>query len=147
MADDVVVIGPEALPLGLRTSNKLARAVVISLFTWRQAGPDDVLPSPGLLTGWWGDAFADVPGDAIGSRLYLLGRAKLLPSTPASAVAYAKEALAWLVADGIATAVDVQAERSGTTGLRLVCAVGYVADGVAARLLVDFQDIWGWVNV
>ena len=49
----------------------LTRAVVISLFTWRRAEPDDNADVP---MGWWGDTWPAVQNDRYGSRLWLLYR-------------------------------------------------------------------------
>lgn len=100
----------------------LASAVMISLFTHRRADPDDVLPddprglaaplpprSNGDPRGWWGDSLT---GRRIGSRLWLLAREKSRDSVRARAVAYAEEALAWLIEDGVASAIAVE---SGTS--------------------------------
>ncbi|MGI8839772.1 MAG: phage GP46 family protein [Caulobacteraceae bacterium] len=89
---------------GMRT------AVVISLFTDARAGDDDVLPQPGGdRRGWWGDTYAEIPGDVTGSKLWLLDREKQLPSVLSRAQEYAGAALAWLVDDGVASAVKVVA--------------------------------------
>lgn len=52
----------------------------------------------------------DIAGDRIGSRLWLLKREKQLPETLRRAEDYAREALAWLVTDGLAASVTVAAE-------------------------------------
>ena len=100
----------------------LETAIVLSLFTDRRANADDELP--GALNqrrGWWGDSFADVPGDRIGSRLWLLAREKQVPVVLQRAKEYAQEALQWLIEDGIARQVTVQAEvvRTGVLGLAI----------------------------
>jgi phage gp46-like protein len=85
---------------GLVMDDGLQSAVVISLFTDRRADANDLPTNApgGDRRGWWGDSFGDVPGDRIGSRLWLLAREK------------AKEALQWLLDDGIASAVNVDAQ-------------------------------------
>lgn len=119
-AGDWEVGGPS-----LGEDDGLETAVVLSLFTDRLAGDDDVLPSGSDRRGWWGDTFADVPGDRIGSRLWLLSREKVLPSVLVRAREYAKEALQWLVDDGVAREVNVVAEHvtvnapPGTLGLQV----------------------------
>ena len=45
-------------------SDALVRAVVISLFSWRRANPDDDLPGLERM-GWWGDTFPQVENDRI----------------------------------------------------------------------------------
>ena len=100
----------------LATEDGLRTAVIISLFTDRRAEADDEIPDGGDdRRGWWADP-------AMGSRLWLLARAKETPDTLTRARAYAIEALQWLIDDGVATAVDVTAEwaRRGVLGLRVV---------------------------
>lgn len=98
----------------------LETAVVISLFTDRLADEGDAIPGgSGHRRGWWGDAYADVAGDRIGSRLWLLSREKQLQEVLVRAEQYSREALQWLIDDGVARAVSVSAEivRSGVLGL------------------------------
>jgi phage gp46-like protein len=109
----------ELLSPGLAEDDGLETAVIISLFTDRRAEADDELPAGDDRRGWWGDALAEVEGDRIGSRLWLLSREKQLPQVLARAREYALEALQWLIEDGVASAVDVTAEivRQGVLGL------------------------------
>src|SRR5260363_352074 len=66
-------------------------AVMISLFTGRQARPDDVIPDGSTdARGWWGKP-------NIGSRLWLLERAKATEATRQQARDYMTEALQWLI--------------------------------------------------
>lgn len=99
---------------GLAMDDGLQSAVAISLFTDRRADINDLPPStPGTeRRGWWGDSFADVPGDRIGSRLWLLAREKQTKATLLKARDFALEALQWLVDDGVARAVNVDTEWS-----------------------------------
>lgn len=56
--------------------------------------------------GYW----ADAPGERWGSKLWRLERAKRIPATLTLARQYAQEALARLVAEGIASSVTTEAE-------------------------------------
>ena len=97
----------------------LETAVMISLFTDRRANNDDELPDPSSTDkrGWWGDlANPYVEGDQIGSRLWLLERSKTLATVPQLAKQYAREALQWMVDDGVAVKIEVDSERQGTPG-------------------------------
>jgi len=102
----------------LETSTGLQTAVIISLFTDRRANKDDVLPDPSNLDrrGWWGDLTSNFPNDQIGSRLWLLERCKTTEDIVPRAKKYAEEALKWLIDDGVAVKVEVEAERQGTPG-------------------------------
>ncbi|WP_083685471.1 phage GP46 family protein [Massilia putida] len=127
-------------------AHPLVRAVLISLFTWRRANPDDTLPDPkGFRMGWWGDSYPPVANDRIGSRLWLLARAKLTPTTVQRAQDYAEEALQWLIDDGVAARIAVRAERQGLSTLALQCTL-FAADGTANAVL-RFDNLWSLLNV
>jgi phage gp46-like protein len=138
-----IVVDGRTISLGLDSVEPLVRAVIISLFTWRRANPDDDLPG-NLREGWWGDSFPVVPNDRIGSRLWLLSRAKLTAETVAQAKEYAEEALAWLVDDGVAARVEVEAQRIGIDTLGLACRI-YESDG-KAPVDVRFTDVWRFLR-
>ena len=112
---------------------------MISLFTWRRANPEDDLPGDQRM-GWWGDSYPVVPNDLIGSRLWLLSRAKIVSNTPALAQGYAQEALQWMIDDGVAARVDVTAERYGMDGLALAVVI-YRADG-KSPVSLRFSKVW-----
>jgi phage gp46-like protein len=91
----------------LASGPDLVTAITISLFTDRQAEPDDaVTDGSGDLRGWWGDA----EGARIGSRLWLLERAKRTQATLQLAQAYITEALQWLIDDGVVANFDISVE-------------------------------------
>jgi phage gp46-like protein len=141
----IVVLDGQQTTLALAADNALLRALVISLFTWRRANADDDLPTPDMRMGWWGDSVPTEPNDRIGSRLWLLSRAKMLPDIEIRAREYAEEALAWLVDDGVAARVDVEAERQGQD--RLALGVTIYKVGAAAPIDVRFSNVWGFLNV
>ncbi len=104
-------------PKGLLAEETLESAIYISLLTDRRARADDRLPyeAPSSLIppdrrGWCGDALANIEGDRIGSRLWLLSREKVTEETRRRAIAYCREALQWMLEDNVATAIDVEAE-------------------------------------
>lgn len=123
-------------------TDDLVRAVIISLFTWRRANPDDV--TEGQKMGWWGDKFAAIQNDKIGSRLWLLGRAKVVNETINLATEYAQESLQWMQEDGVAARVDAVAERMGKDGVALAVIVTR-NDGTVVP--IRFDNLWGALNV
>ena len=137
---DLALSGPQ-----LEDDDGLDTAVVISLFTHRRARIGDPLPENVQLAGtpdrrgWWGDSFATIPGDQIGSRLWLLSREKQLTSVLARAKEYTQEALQWLVEDGIARAVNVTAEIVGNGALGLAIEVARSDKPVAQY---RFENFW-----
>lgn len=93
----------------LEGDDGLETAIVLSLFTDRRAADDDALPDgTDDRRGWWADAYPDVDGDAIGSRLWLLFREKETQAVVQRAREYTEEALAWLLEDGVASRVVVE---------------------------------------
>lgn len=136
---DWLLAGPQ-----LDTDDGIETAVIISLFTDRLAEADDVLPdNSGQRRGWWGDSFPDIEGDRIGSRLWLLAREKQMPSVLERARAYAKEALAWMVEDGVARGVEVEAEFQGIGTIALGVTILRATDG---PLRFRFVVFWGVSN-
>lgn len=116
----------------------LERAVIISLFTWRRADPDDKLPGSSKY-GWWGDTYAAVKGDRIGSKLWLLMRSKLTNEVLAQAKEYAEESLQWLIEDRVATSVTVEVARGGLDQLNLKVII---AKPDKSELNLRFQNVW-----
>lgn len=103
----------------LQADDGLQTAVILSLFTDRRADDDDVLPGGDDRRGWWADAWPAEPADRFGSRLWLLSREKQTNQVLIRAREYTEEALAWLVDDGVAQQVQVEASvvRTGVLGL------------------------------
>lgn len=126
----------------LLADDGLETAVILSLFCDRRAQPEDGVPLGDDPRGWWGDSYADVPGDAIGSRLWLLAREKQLPSVAQRAQAYASEALAWLVEDGVASDVQVTASWLATGMLGLAVAIERPTQPPFNR---QYQYVWSAV--
>ena len=138
----MIIDGVET-PLGMGLRQPLARAVVISLFTWGRARADDELPGTERM-GWWGDSHPAVARDRIGSRLWLLARAKITAHTAQRAREYAEEALAWLVTDGVASQVLVHAERAGLSQISIGCQI---VRGNAPALDIRFNNAWSFLHV
>jgi phage gp46-like protein len=135
-ADLAIMAGDLATDDGLRT------AVIISLFTDARARDDDPLPQAGDdRRGWWGDCANDDPNDRIGSRLWLLSNAKVVDATAIRARDYCREALAWLVTDGIARSVDVTCTLyrvdAGRPSGAMTIAIA-IQRPAGSRLAVDF---------
>ena len=136
-AADLALIGGD-----LASDDGLRTAVLISLFTDARARADDPLPEPDAdRRGWWGDCGNADPNDRTGSRLWLLARAKAVPATAQRARDYAREALAWMIEDGIATSVEVEATvalvNAGRATAALLIRVTIVRPS-GARIAIDY---------
>jgi phage gp46-like protein len=125
----------------LATDEGLTTAVVISLFTDRCARDDDALPLGQTdRRGWWGDAYPVTEGDRIGSRLWLLRASKQLTQVLNQAREMAEEALAWMVEDGVAGRVEVEAFIPRFEVLGLIARI-YRPDGTVVP--IRFEMLWG----
>lgn len=121
-------------------ADPLPRAVIISLWSWRRANEDD---SAAQVMGWWGDTYPTVTGDRIGSRLWLLGREKIINDTLNRARDYAIEALQWMIDDGVAARIDVDSQRSGMEEA-LLNVVIYQREGTTWDM--RFDEYWRMLN-
>jgi len=86
----------------IKVGDSLKTAVLMSLFSDSR--------SQGGTGGWWGDA---LDGYSYGSQLWTLRGCKLTKDNLNLIQKYAKNALEWLISDGIASAVNVTASREG----------------------------------
>jgi phage gp46-like protein len=124
----------------LASGHDLATAVLISLFSDAKADPDDVIPDGSHNPrGWWGDAFR---GQPLGSKLWLLDRAKQTEATRLAAEDHAATALQWLVDDGIAESVTVAASWDKPGFLALLVTI---TEPDGRKAVFNYQ--WAWKDV
>ena len=97
----------------------LETAVLISLFTDRRVENEELPPFESEARGWWGDLFSGIEGDETGSKLWLLNREVITQDAINRAQEYAEQSLQWLVDDGIAESVNVEASVFGREGYLL----------------------------
>ncbi|KFK95013.1 MULTISPECIES: phage GP46 family protein [unclassified Serratia (in: enterobacteria)] len=117
-------------------TDPLTRSVIISLFTWRRAEPDDDSVHP---MGWWGDTYPTVQNDRIGSRLYLLRREKVTSKTTELVRGYIEQALAWMKEDGVITRSLITVQRHGTETITAEITL-YRTGGADHR--ITLTDLW-----
>ncbi|MET3132229.1 phage gp46-like protein [Oxalobacteraceae bacterium GrIS 1.11] len=121
----------------LQSGNDLETAILISLFTDREANPDDVIPDgTGDPRGWVGDLGQPYK---IGSRIWLLARAKQSPETLRLASDYIGEALQWLIDDGVVARFDITAEWSAPSLLG-AAVMAYQNNG--SSIPMNFSWVW-----
>lgn len=102
---------------GLLTGRELETALLVSLFSDRLAAENDDAPdNTGDRRGWWADG--DTP---IGSRLWLLARAKQTNETLQRAYDFVAESLQWLIDDGVVQSFDISVTwvRAGFLGVQI----------------------------
>jgi phage gp46-like protein len=130
----------------LLTDDGLQTAVIISLMTDRLAADDETPPDGSSdRRGWWGDLPIDgsLPTDIdlIGSKLWLRTREKADAASALLIQNDCQDALAWMIADGIAQDVSVTATWLTAEQLGLVVAISrYTQRGAVENKTFDL--IW-----
>lgn len=131
---DMVVAGADLL-----ADDGLETAVLLSIGLDRRADDDDGLDDDVDPRGWWGDSYADVPGDLVGSKFWLLAREKQLPAVAQKAQEFAQQALQWLVDDRVASSVVCQATWIADYTLGLAVTINRPNQQPFAR---QYQYVW-----
>ncbi len=121
-------------PLAEAETDRLARAVVISLFSWRRADATDEWD--GKKYGWWGDWNPDGT-DRFGSKLYQLMRRAITDEMIPEAQEMCEEALEWLVDEGRADSVTAECSRTdtGTLSAKITVTAG------SESSVYDFSEV------
>lgn len=125
----------------LKVDEGLQTAILISLFTDARANDDEVPAEDTSRRGWWGDLFQAAPGDQVGSKLWLLKREKRTLETLNRAEEYSKEALQWMIDDGVAAAVDTSAAWDPSGAMLLTILITKPGESQAATF--RFKTKWG----
>lgn len=113
--------------LDINSDESLKSAILISLFTDKNHEGE---------RGCWIDSFEE---DPIGSRLWLIDREKRVSEIPLRANEYAKEALQWLIKDGIVKSIKVDSYLEGQNLLQIPIEVTK-PDGKKASFKFDL--VW-----
>lgn len=98
----------------LAGDESLETAILISLFTDQRVRDDELPVGETSKRGWWGDMYAPIEGDEIGSKAWLYDREKITTSVLAQMETRFQAALQWLIDDGVATNVTVTVTRADT---------------------------------
>lgn len=116
----------------------LMSALLISIYSDRLANADDEIPDGSTdRRGWWGDLFD--PTHLIGSRLWLLSRAKLTPAVALQAQGYLAECLQWLIDDGVVAGFVITTEIKAPNQLNATIQAYRSLAGKAAK---NYAWVW-----
>ena len=98
----------------------LETSIIISLFSNKRISEDQRQElSLRELGGWWGSSLIDPDSDEVGSRFWVLTRAKATIETLRLIEDYAMEALNYLIEDGVASSIEVNASYNQGLTLNL----------------------------
>jgi phage gp46-like protein len=129
----------------LETDDGLESLVLVSLFTDALAAGDDPLPDSLALVkdrrGWWADHTSDRENDSVGSKLWLLERAKVSQENLRRAEKYAKAALQWMIDEGVAVKIDAVAWVTGIRQNQLGLEVRITRSTGTVKSL-RFESLW-----
>ena len=132
-----LIVNLEAATLSTYIGNPLVRAVLISLFSWRRANADDDVQD-GDRQGWWADTY-NTDGDLTGSRLWELLRQKVTTQALRQAEEFGREALQWMIDDGVAQTVGVAVEADDSGRVDMLVTV---TKPDRSATTIRFQDVW-----
>lgn len=118
----------------------LETAIILSLFLDRRADDDDELDDIKDKRGWWGDELEE--DDQIGSKLWLLDRAKTTQETLNSAREFVEDSLQWLIDDGVAADVNVETTREGTQEMPILVISAEIYKNDGTTEVYEFDDLW-----
>ena len=131
----------------LKADNGLQTAVLISLFTDKRADFEELEGGNTELRGWWADLLSTPITDEIGSKLWLADRSKMDTRLLPLLEDYAKDALQWLIEDGIADGVDATATQIDETSAAISVNIYRPnGDNIPFKFLWDGQELSGSVN-
>lgn len=120
----------------------MTTAVLLSFFLDRRAEPDDELPADdGDRRGWWADKYAEKEGDLIGSRAWLLDRSASRAENAKKLEEYHREALGWMLEDGVVSRVELE---YAATKHALLAAVDLHRSGGAP---IALRFAWAWEDL
>lgn len=115
----------------------IVEVILNTLGTWQRARPEDGIED-GAKMGYWADGFEE-PVIRSGSRLWLV-RGKKDQLSLNRIVDAIREALAPVIADGLAQSIDVSGEIGSSPDMSQVVIVTTQPDGF--ETLLRFQDVW-----
>jgi phage gp46-like protein len=123
----------------LEMDEGLETAVALSLFCDARVSDEELPQGQTVKRGFWADKYSSVDGDVWGSRLWTLAREKRQVAVLRKAEDFVKEALEWLVEDGVATSITATASfTAGTSNAWEILIVIQKPAGRTSR----YQVLW-----
>lgn len=94
---------------GIQLDEGLETAIILSFFSDQRCTTEELPDGEISQRGWWGDMYAETDGDQFGSKLWLFDREKQTLENLSKIEDTAKVALQWMIDDGIAKSIAIQA--------------------------------------
>lgn len=125
----------------LERDEGLESAVLISLYTDRRAEDSDPYDNKDK-RGWWADQIAEIEGDLIGSRLYLLERAKATQQNALLMKVYVFEALEWMIDDKVVAKIEVDTFMFGDSSNKRLGFIVKIYKSNGNVVEMKFDSLW-----
>ncbi len=135
LTDDSGVFSFNTVNGDFEKDDSMETAINISLFTDRNAGEEYLQEQS---RGWMGDLVSPVKERLIGSLLWTLDQSVLTNDTLKKSIAYAEEALSWMVEDGIASKIAVTGIIVPRSGIKLGIDIT-----VDSEITKHYIELWG----
>lgn len=123
----------------LASDNTLETSILVSIFTDRRVTDEQLPIGHRSKRGWWGDLYPDAPNDRIGSRLWTLLPGKVTTDTLRLAEDYTREAMQWMIDDGVCSIINVKSEYNNDKHL-LINLVITRPDGSSAKYQANWNN-------
>lgn len=121
----------------IQSDESLKQAVLVSLFTDARCEKSELPLGESSLRGFWGDGMF---GEKTGSKLWLLNRSKYTNDTLIKAKEYAKSALDWMISDGLAK--DIQIEASFNKNKNMILNISIFKNNEEIESMT-VRHLWG----
>ena len=122
----------------LKADNGLETAALISIFSDRRVTFEELPSSETDRRGWWADLISEPANDEIGSRLWTLERiGKVVETTAVEMKSILTQAFEWMIEDGIAAKVVVDAFINGPNEIKGTARI-FKPDGDN----IPFKFVW-----
>lgn len=141
-------VGPAVIRItdtDLHRDPGLETAILISLFTEARAREQDELPlGTTFRSGYWGSM---LERREIGSRLWLLRRSTISETMLRHVEQYCKDALQWMIDDGLASSVVAVASKAGGGRVNFMVTINRPESDVNFRFFINWElQIYGGIE-
>ena len=125
----------------LMRDDGLETAAIISLYTDGRASTEDQIDNKEDLRGWWGDLI-DQNNFLIGSKLWVLNRAKTTTENMSLTKQYILSSLEWMKKDGVCAKISVDVERQEETDGDILAFLVKIIKNDGSIVSIRYSDLW-----
>lgn len=121
--------------------NGIETSAIISIFSDARVSSEDTDESITDFRGWWGDLI-DPDKSLIGSKIWLMNRAKTTTETLSLAKQYITDSLEWMKKDGVCAKISVDVERQEKTDGDILAFLVKIIKIDGSIVSIKFNDLW-----